>query len=76
MTARDHDTKLARLATEVAITAPARRNKYARDARIPWRVVEAIRAELEAAGVDWSAMRDRYVELLRDEADAGRVRVR
>ena len=47
--------RLLVLACEVAIKAPLRRNQYSSEARIPWWIVEELRAELAARGVDWKA---------------------
>ena len=47
--------RLLVLACEVAVKAPLRRGQYSSDARIPWWVVEEIREELAARGVDWKA---------------------
>lgn len=49
----DNKTKLAAWAITVAAAAPEKRNRYTRHAYIPWSVVEGIRADLDAAGVDW-----------------------
>jgi hypothetical protein len=44
---------LARLAIEVAMTAPAKRGKYSGEAKIPWRVIDEIRAECDRQGIEW-----------------------
>lgn len=48
-------TELEKLACEVALTAAKERNPHAHNAYVPWRVVVAIREELERLGVDWRA---------------------
>lgn len=48
-------TRVATLACEVAMEAPAKQNKFSRAAYIPWDLVTRIRAELEAGGVEWRA---------------------
>ena len=50
MTALDTLAKLARL---VAIEAPERQGAYNGRARVPWELVNRIRACLEAGGFDW-----------------------
>lgn len=49
-------SKLERLAAEVSAVAPIERNPNNRAAYIDWRIVNAIRAELEARGFDWRAV--------------------
>lgn len=41
------------LAVQIAAYAPARRNKYAYEARVPWRLITELREALSDAGVDW-----------------------
>jgi hypothetical protein len=41
---------------QVAAYAPARRNKYAYEARVPWRLITELRAALGDAGIDWHEM--------------------
>ena len=56
--------KLEKLAIEVAVDAPAKgQQRYASDAKISWHIVNAIRAELDAKGIDWRAMADQVAEL-------------
>lgn len=63
--------KLIDLAIEVAIAAPAKRGApHVREARIPWEIVEAIRAELESNGYDWRSPHEMYVELIRERRQA------
>jgi hypothetical protein len=57
---------LARLAAEVATCAPLRHNDYTPSALIPWPVIDAIRQELDGAGIDWRAARKAYEKALRD----------
>jgi hypothetical protein len=57
MTARTLNFKntdrLAFLAALAAIEAPEHPNRFARAARVRWSLIAEIRAELDAAGVDW-----------------------
>jgi hypothetical protein len=53
-------TKLEKLAAEIAIIPPIRKNEAATSAYIPWEVIEALRAELAASGFDWRAGHKRY----------------
>lgn len=48
-----HAEELAYLAALVAVEAPARANKWASTARIPWDLVEHIRDTLSLDGFDW-----------------------
>lgn len=74
---RAHDQKLARLAMEVAITVPAHRESHTQSAKVPWRVIEAIRRELDEQGVDWLAARRRYLAIIREERErTGQHRIR
>ena len=50
--------KLIVLACEVAVHAPLKRNQAAEAVRIPWSIVEEIRKELTARGVDWLKLHD------------------
>lgn len=43
-------------ALTVALQAPLRQGKYTYAAGVPWRTVHALRAELEANGIDWRAV--------------------
>lgn len=50
----DSKTKLAAAALDVAAAAPWPENRRAPTARIPWEIIERIRAELDVMpGVDW-----------------------
>lgn len=52
---------LSRLAVEVSTCAPLKSPRFERrSAYIPWRVVKAIRAQLEAEGYDWRAAATQY----------------
>ena len=44
------------LAVQIAAYAPARRNKYAHEARVKWRLITELRAALADAGIDWHEM--------------------
>jgi hypothetical protein len=48
---------LEKLLIEVAICAPSNQNKYAVEARIPWRLIERIRSELDQMEIDWRHIR-------------------
>lgn len=52
---RSAPAALARLAGEVSAAAPDRFGKHTRSAKVPVRIIKAIRAELERAGIDWRA---------------------
>jgi hypothetical protein len=54
------------LAVQIAAYAPARRNKYAYEARVPWRLIIELRAALGDAGIDW-----REMHVARGAQDAG-----
>ena len=41
---------------QIAAYAPARRNRYAYEARIPWRLTTELRAALGDAGIGWREM--------------------
>jgi hypothetical protein len=43
------------LALQLAAYAPVRKNKYAYEVRLPWRLIIELRAALDDAGVDWRA---------------------
>lgn len=45
--------ELMKLALEVAVAAPIRRNRWSVNAYVPWQVVEDIRRELDRLGIDW-----------------------
>lgn len=47
--------RLAQLAGAVAIEAPIRRGKYSSDAKVPWDLIEKIRAVYDEMGFDWKA---------------------
>jgi hypothetical protein len=48
-----HMAELAYLATLIAIEAPARANKHASQARIPWPLIDRLREILDKDGLDW-----------------------
>jgi hypothetical protein len=43
------------LALQLAAYAPVRKNKYAYEVRVPWRLIIELREALSDAGVDWHA---------------------
>lgn len=43
------------LALQLAAYAPVRKNKYAYEVRVPWRLIVELRQALADAGVDWHA---------------------
>jgi hypothetical protein len=43
------------LALQLAAYAPVRKNKYAYEVRVPWRLIIELREALSDAGVDWQA---------------------
>ena len=45
--------QIAGIATWIAIAAPARRNRFAHSAYVPWSAIEELREELERIGLDW-----------------------
>ena len=49
--------RLAQLAGAVALEAPLREGKYSNEARIPWDLINKIRAVLDEAGFDWRKAR-------------------
>ena len=58
--------KLAYLAVLVSTEAPARENKYASRAYIPWELVNQIRTLLAEEGFDWKLAATRRAELERE----------
>jgi hypothetical protein len=54
MTPKQRD-ELVRLAAQVALDASLRQNPYTVDAYVRWSTVNAIRAALDDAGIDWRA---------------------
>jgi len=49
--------QLAKLATLIAIEAPVYHQAWNVSTYVAWPLIDAIRAELEKAGVDWRALR-------------------
>jgi hypothetical protein len=45
------------LALQLAAYAPVRKNRYAYEVRVPWRLIIELRQALSDAGVDWRAAR-------------------
>jgi hypothetical protein len=43
------------IALQLAAYAPVRKNKYAYEVRVPWRLIIELREALGDAGVDWHA---------------------
>jgi hypothetical protein len=43
------------IALQLAAYAPVRKNKYAYEVRLPWRLIIELREALGDAGVDWLA---------------------
>jgi len=43
------------IALQLAAYAPVRKNKYAYEVRVPWRLIIELRQALGDAGVDWHA---------------------
>jgi hypothetical protein len=43
------------IALQLAAYAPVRKNKYAYEVRVPWRLITELRVALADAGVDWHA---------------------
>lgn len=41
------------IALQLAAYAPVRKNKYAYEVRLPWRLIIELRSALDDAGVDW-----------------------
>jgi hypothetical protein len=44
------------IALQLAAYAPVRKNKYAYEVRVPWRLIIELREALGDAGVDWHAV--------------------
>lgn len=62
-----HLVKLAALALDVSNVAPARFGKFGVTCYVRRDLVELIRAQLTAAGIDWRAERDKYRAKLKEE---------
>lgn len=45
--------RLANLAIQIGRYPPAKRNQYAHWAYVPWDLIETVRAELDAVGLEW-----------------------
>lgn len=63
MTQAEARERLVTLAGMVALEAPQVRNKYVHDARVPWAIIEEIRETMIAAGINYTAARERFVEI-------------
>lgn len=50
-------SQLSAMAIELAITAPDPRIIGSDYAKVPWTLVERVRAQVESMGIDWRAMR-------------------
>lgn len=60
---------LEKLLVEVAICPPLKKNQYAYNATIPWDLVERIRSEVEAMGVDWRGVKKTMHEIIQRRRD-------
>lgn len=65
-------TKLERLAIEVAVLPPLKRNKYARCAGVPWSTIEALREEVTKYGIDWRDLHKQTHAIIQQRHEARR----
>lgn len=47
--------RILALAFDIAAAAPLKRGKYVTHAGIPWTLIEQLRDEFTASGIDWKA---------------------
>lgn len=59
-------TKNEKLLVEVAIGAPLKKNEFSVEARIPWELMDRIRSELDAAGIQWRKVRNEYEKIKKE----------
>ena len=57
MSGPDAHQRITALALQIAATPPERRDRRAYLAQVPWRLVDELRDELAAAGVDWRSFK-------------------
>ncbi len=55
--------EIVRLARDVAAVVPAERNRATSTAKVPWSLINALRDELDRAGVEWRERNNELAEV-------------
>lgn len=59
------DDRLLNIAKQIAVAAPARKGSYVSAARVPWEMIEDLRALMDELGFDWREGHKVYTSILR-----------
>ena len=60
---------LEKIAAEIAIAVPEKQGRHTSSAKVPWVVIDALRAELERRGFDWKTGHKAYLEIIDERRD-------